>query len=347
MSASSDSGTRRRRKRQRVTLTDVAEAAEVSPSTVSLFLRQPDAVSSGRARRIADAIEALGYVPNMIAGGLAAASSRIVSVIVPSVRSVFFADMVSAMETAMAAEGFQLLLGHSGYSPLREEELVRAALSWAPSGIVLTELEHTPATRALLRESGIPVIEMWELDGEPLGVRVGLSHEEAGAAAARHLMRRGCRDIVFVGERMPEDRWAERRARGFLGQIGATSEDQERVLRHPVPGGVDAGALLLNRALQRFPEIDGLVCSDDLIALGVLFEAERRGVAVPGRLAVVGFGDFGFSASCRPPLTTIRTSCEVIGLEVARLLLAGVRGEGRAPPGEVDTSFLIVERRTT
>ena len=154
---------RRRRRTQRVTLNDVAEMAGVSPSTVSLYVRKPDAVSDDRALKIAEAIAKLGYVPNLMAGGLAAASSRIVSVIVPSIRNAFFAETVSAIQAALGAEGLQVLLGHTEYSEAHEEALVRAALSWAPAAIVLTELTHSPGTRALLKVSDVPVVEMWEL----------------------------------------------------------------------------------------------------------------------------------------------------------------------------------------
>jgi LacI family gluconate utilization system Gnt-I transcriptional repressor len=327
---------------------EVAERAGVSPSTVSLYIRKPDAVSDDRARRISDAIASLDYVPNVMAGGLAAASSRIVSVIVPSIRNAFFAETVSSIQSALRAEGFQVLLGHTEYSEAQEEALVRAALAWAPAAIVLTGLDHAQATRSLLRASDVPVVEMWELGGSRIDMAVGFSHEQAGAAAARHLLARGRKNIVYIGARLDEDRRAARRANGFLGEVSALGRVDERVIRHPGPAAVDAGALLLSRTLQLFPDVDGLVCSNDLIALGVLFEAQRRSIPVPEQVAVIGFGDLGFSASCVPPLTTIRPSGDMIGLEVARLVVESVRGSNPALAGTViDTSFLLIERRST
>ena len=137
-----------RRSMQRVTMTDVAERAEVSPSTVSLYIRKPDAVMPARGKAIERAIRALNYVPNMVAGGLAAATSRIVSVIVPSVRNAFFAETVAALQNELGRAGIQVLLGHAEYNPDTEEELVRAALSWSPAAIVLTGLSHSSTTRA-------------------------------------------------------------------------------------------------------------------------------------------------------------------------------------------------------
>jgi len=338
---------RRRRKAQRVTLNEVAELAGVSPSTVSLYIRKPDAVSEDRAHRVSEAIAKLGYVPNLMAGGLAAASSRIVSVIVPSIRNAFFAETVSTIQAALGSEGFQVLLGHTEYSEAQEEALVRAALSWAPAAIVLTGLSHSHGTRALLAASDVPVVEMWELGGPTIDMAVGFSHEEAGAAAARHLIARGRKNIAYVGARLHEDHRAARRADGFLRELAPDSGQAGRIIRHPGPATADAGALLLNRALQQFPGLQGLACSNDLVALGVLFECQRRGIRIPEDLAVIGFGDLGFSASCNPPLTTIRPSGDVIGLEVARLVLASVKGKPEAPEPVIDTSFLLVERRST
>src|SRR5690606_4433158 len=190
---------RRRRRAQRVTLREVATLAGVSPSTVSLYVRRPAAVSTVRAQRIAAAIAELGYVPNLMAGGLAAAASRIVSVIVPSIRNASFAETVAALQTALGAEALQVMLGHTEYSEAQEEALVRAALSWAPAAIVLTGLGHSAGTRALIGGSDVPVVEMWELGGEVIDMAVGFSHGEAGAAAARHLVSRGRRNIVFLG----------------------------------------------------------------------------------------------------------------------------------------------------
>ncbi|MGJ3265314.1 MAG: LacI family DNA-binding transcriptional regulator, partial [Salinarimonas sp.] len=153
---------RGRRKMQVVTMTEVAAAAGVSPSTVSLYFRRPKSVSPAARAAIAQAVSELGYVPNLVAGGLAAASSRVVSLIVPSVRNAFFAETVSALEAALAPQGLQVMLGHTEYDLAREEALVRAALAWAPAAIVLTGLEHAPDTRALLQRARVPVVEMWE-----------------------------------------------------------------------------------------------------------------------------------------------------------------------------------------
>lgn len=339
---------RKRRKMQRVTMMDVAKLAQVSPSTVSLYLRKPDAVSAAAGQEIARAIDALGYVPNLVAGGLAAASSRVVSIIVPSVRNAFFAETVSTLQAELSAEGLQVLLGHTEYSDNQEEALVRTALSWAPAAIVLTGLTHSRGTRELLKASRIPVVEMWEIGGEPIDMAVGFSHPQAGASAARHLASKGRQKLAFLGARMQEDRRAAQRAHGFQEASRAGGITTCEIINHPGAASVEAGALLLNRALQQVPQLDAIACSNDLIALGVLFECQRRGIAIPENIAVIGFGDLDFSSSCVPSLTTIRPSGDLIGKEVARLILDSI--QDNPPEGGrriVDTSHVLIERRST
>jgi len=339
---------RRRRKMQRVTMSQVAHAAGVSPSTVSLYLRKPALVSPEIGSRIAAVVDELGYVPSLVAGGLAAAGSRVVSIIVPSVRNAFFADTVSALQEELGASGLQLMLGHTDYSVEQEEALVRTALSWSPAAIVLVGLEHTRATRRLLLTTAVPVFEIWECGQSPTDTAVGFHHREVGIAAALHLIERKRTRLGFLGARMQEDRRAQQRAAGFARAVIDRGLAEPLVLDRPGSATTETGIALLVEALAARPQLDGVACSNDMVALGVLFECQRRGIAVPGQLAVIGFGDLIFSASCIPPLTTIRPPGEAIGRKVGQLIAARTQGAPRpASPQIFDLGFSLVVREST
>ena len=339
---------RHRRKMQRVTMTDVARVADVSPSTVSLYLRKPGLVSPTVGATIARVVEELGYVPSLVAGGLAAAGSRVVSIIVPSVRNAFFADTVSALQDTLEPSGLQLMLGHTEYSLAREEALVRTALSWSPAAIVLVGLEHSRAARQLLLAAGVPVFEVWEHSQSPVDTAVGFHHREVGIAAATHLIERKRTRLCFLSARMSEDRRAEQRAAGFVRRVIDGGLPEPAVLDAPGSATTEAGAKLLGQALASDPAIDGIGCSNDLIALGVLFECQRRGIAVPGRIGVIGFGDLLFSASCVPPLTTVRPPGDEIGRKVGELILERLEGAPRpAMPQAFDLGFKLQIRQST
>ena len=272
----------------------------------------------------------------------------VVSIIVPSVRNAFFADTVSALQDALEPSGLQLMLGHTEYSLAREEALVRTALSWSPAAIVLVGLEHSRATRQLLLAAGVPVFEVWEHSQNPVDSAVGFHHREVGIAAATHLIERKRTRLCFLGARMSEDRRAEQRAAGFVRRVIDGGLPEPPVLNAPGNATTDAGARLLAEAVAADPAIDGIGCSNDLIALGVLFECQRRGIAVPGRLGVIGFGDLVFSASCVPPLTTIRPPGDEIGRKVGELILQRLEGAPRPTrPQAFDLGFKLKVRQST
>lgn len=334
---------RERRTTQRVTMNEVARLAGVSPSTVSLYLRKPEAVTPTTGSEIARAIDSLGYVPNLVAGGLAAASSRVVSVIVPSIRNAFFADTVDALQQELRAAGYQLLVGSSEYDPSSEEELVRAALAWSPAAIVLTGLAHGRAVHQLLRRTGVPVIEVWELGQDPIDILIGFSHQGVGAEMVRHLHDTGRRRLAFLGARMDTDRRADLRRQGCAAAMGLLGLDPPLILDFPGPATPEVGGILLGRLLDARAEVDGICCSNDHIALGVLFECLRRGIEVPARLAVMGFGDLPFAGCCVPPLTTIRPEGRTIGRLAAEKILARVTGEP-IETAPIDVGFSLIRR---
>lgn len=334
---------RARRGAQRATMTDVAAAAAVSPSTVSLYLRKPAAVSPPLGRRIQHVIDRTGYVPNIVAGGLAAAKTRVVGVIVPSLLNAFFAGTLETLEAALGRSGHQLLLGNSHYSDEREEALVRAFLAWSPAAMVLTGVKHTRNTVRMLLNADVPVVEMWELAEAPLDLVVGFSHHDIGRAMTRHLQARGCRTVAFIGARMTEDRRADARRNGYAAAVRDAGRHEPIVVDVPEPAQAPVGARALAEVLATHPEIDGLCCSNDTLALGALAECERRGIAVPGDLAVIGFGDLDFASQCIPPLTTVRPPRADIGRVCAELL--AVRLAGGEPAQRVhDLGFELIVR---
>ncbi|MGY3233246.1 LacI family gluconate utilization system Gnt-I transcriptional repressor [Bradyrhizobium sp. USDA 4448] len=339
---------RTRRKMQRVTIMDVAARAELSPSTVSLYFRKPDAVSASASEAIARAIEALDYVPNLMAGGLAAASSRVVSIIVPSVRNAFFAETVAALQEELSKQRLQVMLSHSEYREHDEENLVRTALAWAPAAVVLTGLSHSAATRRLLRDSKVPIVEIWELGSPTMDMAVGFHHDQVGHAAASHLLQRGRKRLLFLGARLHEDRRAARRAQGFVEAARNAPDVTAEVIQHPAPASAEVGAMLLGEAVHRFPNVDGIACSNDHIALGVIFECQRSGIAIPEHLSVMGFGDLSFSAAANPSLTTIRPPGDLIGKEAARLIITRLAHSGaESEQAVIDTRFTLLHRQSS
>ncbi len=336
---------RTRRRAGRATMSDVAKLAGVSAITVSRLLRDPDSVSGELSARIRDAVDRLGYVPNLMAGGLAAAKSRIVGVVVPSIRNAFFAATVDALAARLDARGLAVLDSSSDYDLEREDKLIETMLAWNPAALVLTGFVHGPRTAAILARASLPVVEMWDVVGRPFDMAVGFDHNAAGRRAARHLLSRGRRRIGVIGAILDKDTRAAARCAGVRDELDRAGLVPAAWTDLPRGSNVGDGAASFAAMLATPGGIDAVAFSNDVLALGALFECQRRGVRVPEDVALVGFGDLDFAAHCRPALTTMRPPRETIGNETARMLAA--RLDGTMPdPRVVDLGCELIVRES-
>ncbi len=330
---------RSRRGSGAITLHDVAKLAGVAPITASRALNTPALVSAEVLQKVSAAVARTGYVRNHLAGGLASTRSRLVAAVVPTIAGPVFLETVQSLTEALAERGYQLMLGQAGYTGQREDALLEAIIGRRPDGIVLTGIVHSAEGRARLLASGIPVVETWDLTPTPIDMLVGFSHGDVGRAVAAFLHAKGrCRLGVVAGD----DERAQRRVAAFEASAMALGLAKARTVSVPAPTTLHAGRQALGELLQG-GQVDAVFCSSDLLALGVLTEARVRGLAVPGALAVVGFGDLEFAASLDPALTTVRINGAAIGRQAAAFIVD--RAEGRAVAERViDIGFSIVER---
>ena len=335
---------RQRRGGGGITLGDVARLAGVSPITASRALNTPAQVAPDTLAKVREAVARTGYVPNRMAGGLASSRSRLVAAVVPTISGPVFMEMVESLTAALADAGYQLMLGQSGYTESREDALLEAIIGRRPDGIVLTGIMHSAEGRRRLLASGIPVVETWDLTPTPIDMLVGFSHTKAAAAVVQHLHAKGRRHPALLSG---DDERAQRRNQGFIDEavrLGMARNAADVPVRHvPAPTTLGGGRFGLAQLLDTAPAVDSVFCSSDLLALGVLTEAGARGIAVPGRLAVVGFGDLAFAGDAHPALSTVRIDGTGIGRQAARFIVD--RAEGRPVADKVvDLGFQIIER---
>ena len=331
---------RSRRSSGAVTLHDVAKLAGVAPITASRALNSPDQVSAEVLKKVSDAIARIGYVPNLLAGGLASTRSRLVAAVVPTIAGPVFLETVQSLTESLAERGYQLMLGQSGYSGSREDALLEAIIGRRPDGIVLTGIMHSAEGRRRLLASGIPVVETWDLTPTPIDMLVGFSHVEVGRAVAAFLQAKGRRRFAVVAG---DDERATRRLGAFEAAALALGLPEVRRVVVPAPTTLRSGRGALSTLLGGGAQIDAVFCSSDLLALGVMTEALARGVGVPSPLAVVGFGDLNFAADLHPALTTVHINGSAIGRQAAQFIVDRAEGRGVAQR-VIDIGFSIVDR---
>jgi LacI family gluconate utilization system Gnt-I transcriptional repressor len=243
------------------------------------------------------------------------------------------------MTETLGGEGYQLILGQSGYDPAREEKLLNTMISRRPDGIVVTGLVHSAAAREQLRNLGIPIVETWDLSDRPVDMLVGFSHVKVGSAVAGYFLGKGWQRLAIA---TGDDHRAMMRRDGFLAAIGRAVP----TAIVPAPSSLAQGRRALADLLAQDPKIEAIYCSSDGMAQGVMVEAQSRGLRVPEDIAVCGFGDADFAAHLHPSLTTVQVDGAAIGRLAAQLIIDRCRGQAIEQP-VVDIGFSIVERQST
>jgi len=329
----------------RVTLDDVAGLAGVSPITVSRALRGERAVDPELVTRVKAAADRLGYMPDPAARALASRHSTHVALLVPMLSNALFVDVLEGVQRTLRQAGYQTLIGITHYDNAEEEQLLREQLLHRPAGLLLTGLEQSEATRALIRASGVPCVHLMETASTPGVYSVGLSQADAAAALTRHLLERGRKRIAFAAAQL--DPRTLQRLEGWRRQMRSAGLHAATLeWLNPAPSSISLGGTMFEQIAQQTPPVDAVFfCNDDL-AQGALLAALRLGIPVPGRVAVAGFNDLTGSDQMVPPLTTVRTPRGEIGTAAAGMLLALMRGE--SPPSAcIDVGYEVVVRQST
>jgi LacI family gluconate utilization system Gnt-I transcriptional repressor len=339
--------TQQRNRRRRSKLSDVALKAGVSAVTVSRVLRKPEMVSDTLRLRVERAVKDLAYIPNHAASALASARTHTIGVVVSSLTNGVFADYLRALHDVLLPEGFQVLVLNSRYSPGEEEKAIATLLGQHPEAMILAGVDQTAHARRLLERSGVPVVQTMELTDDPIDMNIGLSQREAGFAATRFLFELGHRRIGTIAARL--DARSRNRVAGYrraMRELGLDTKGLASLT--PQRSSVKLGAELFRELLKAAPDLDSVFCCNDDLALGVLFECGRLGIAVPEQVSIVGFNDLEFAASAYPSLTSVATPRYEMGRRSAEIVLDLIRGSGRRPNARrIDLGYAIREREST
>src|SRR4249920_3595157 len=286
---------RKQTKSGKIRLTEVAKLAGVSPITASRFFRNPEALSASKRERVDSAVKELGYVPNLAARALASHRTEVIGVVIPSLTNSVFAAVLRGVYDSSEGSRYSIQLANTRYSILQEEKLLRLFRAQKPAGLIVTGINQTPESRAILESMNCPVTQIMEIGDSPVDMMVGFSHYDASFAAISHILEQGYRRVGFLGARM--DPRVQRRFEGYRDALKAASRFDPNLV-----------VTLFADLIARTPDIDAVFCVNDDLALGVLFECQRRQIPVPGNMAIVGFNDLEFMATTVPTLTSVRTN---------------------------------------
>ncbi|MCU0901545.1 MAG: LacI family DNA-binding transcriptional regulator [Cypionkella sp.] len=322
-------------------LEDIARQAGVSKMTVSRVLRGGTGFSDDTRDRVMATARQLGYVPNRLAAAFGSdAASTLVGMCVPRLTSGLFGHVLDGVDRALSRLGYQVMIGANNHSTEEEEAWVRQVISWRPAGVILSGRSHSPGTVDLLRNAGMPVVEIWDLTTSPIDMSVGFSHHDCGAEIGQFLLRRGRRRAGYVGALARADVMGQSRLDGFQAALSGGG--------HPLVGkevlsdtpGFYAGYYGLETLLARNLHLDVVYFHNDEMAIGGLAYCQARGIRVPEDLGIVGWGGMEAASVLPKRLTTTVVPTTAIGKAAAEALVARLRGEPGADVTVIPTRLV-------
>ncbi len=336
---------KRSRATGRVTLTDVAKAAGVSPITASRALRSAELVSAELAQRVNAAANALGYVPDPAARALASARSTSIVVLVPMLTNALFVEVLEAIHDVVTPTGYQTLIGVTHYDSEQEETLIRSYLAHRPAGFIVSGFDRTEVARRLITASGLPCVHIMEMASAPGLHSVGFSQTEGGATMTRHLIAQGRKRIVFAAAQL--DPRTMQRAEGYRRAMkNAGLYDPKLEVLNSQRSSIALGGELLEQSLRYNPDVDAIFFNNDDLAQGGVLNAQRLGIKIPEQIAIGGFNDLTGSDQMNPSITTIRTPLRQMGTQAAQMLLQLLESKPVSKPN-IDLGFELVIRKSS
>lgn len=323
-------------KNKRPTLQDVADRVGVTKMTVSRFLRNANQVSPALRESISEALDTMGYIPNKAPDILSKSTSHAIGVLVPSLTNLVFAEVIRGIESVLNAAGYQAMLAHYGYSQKAEEARIETLLSYNVDALILSESHHTDKVNKMLDVAGVPVVEIMDSISPPLEQAVGVDNESASHAMTTLMIKKGRQHIVYFAARM--DHRTTLKIRGYE-QAMQEHQLTPLVIHTGNASSFTLGAEFLQEALEKQPALDGIVCTNDDLAIGALYECQKQGIAVPEHISIAGFHGHDMSKAIHPKLATVVTPREEMGRIAAKQLLARLNGNSVGENKIIDLPF--------
>jgi LacI family transcriptional regulator len=307
---------------------DVAHLARVSPATVSNVLGGRKPVNERLAKRVRRAALQLNYQVDPAASRLRTGKTRVVAVLVPDLDSPFFSSIVSAVESCLREEDYEVIIASSHREVGVENSRLSALLAWRPAGVVVIPCSDAFPNRSLIERAKIPyVVADRGTDGLSADM-VSVDNEKAGAIGALHFVGRGHRNILIAASVLDLANIRERCA-------GAAKVLQQNGL--PAPSIAELGRDFESapkRLAQWFDEHKrptAIFALTNFTTLSVLATAAERQLAIPQHISLIGFDDYAWMRARATPLTVISQPVREIGRAIWKRLNARIHGDDSAP----------------
>lgn len=335
------------KKNRSVTLADVARAAGVSAKTVSRVINHNDYVSQETREQIERAIKALGYRPNRMARSLASNRSFIIGLTMPDVTNPFFPEIMRGAEMVAQQHGYNLLAYNTDLDPQRERDGLALLEETRVDGIIICTISLSDAdlSAALQHHRAAVVINRLMPPDGPAGI-VRVDYFSAMQKMVQFVLDTGRRRIGYLDvSRSAYSYSSKERYRGFQAAMERNGLPVNPQYLRRCVASIESSRQVAIELLTDQPEIDALVCYNDMIAGGALEACAELGIAVPDQIAVTGFDDIMFSSVFKVALTTMHVPKFDLGARAAQMLFERI--DGSSTQSEIVLDAELVIRQST
>lgn len=318
---------------------EVAKLAGVSPATVSRVMNGTANVDEEKRERVLQAISETGFVPNAVARSLFKKSARMIGLIIPSITNPFFTQMASAIEKTADEHGYRLIFCNTGTDFEKEKAALTMLTSMNADGIILTT--SNDEIEPYVDQCNVPVVITDRLFKKKSASNyVHCDHYAGGRLAMEHLMECGCKSIVCV--KGPQH-ISSAKAR-YDGYHDVCNEHGIMEQTIDCDYDFDEGLVTTEELLLQYPNVDGVIACNDMVAISIYKVLHKKGIPVPEQIQIIGFDGLYLSGLLTPELTTVAQPIEEIGRKAAELIIYKDENQGE---NEFVLPAKLIMRETT
>lgn len=342
----------------RVTIHDVAKAAGVSTSTVSLVLNgKLDRMRPDTSERVLKAVADLGYSTNEMARALKTGYVPTIGLVVPTVANPFWGEFARCVEHAAEGKNYQVLLCNSEGAPERERRYVESMLARGIRGVILGSSPLSLRHMAGVTKRGLQVVAFDRLTLNDAGLEldsVRVDNALGAKLAIEHLLALGHRRIAFVSGPISSANRRDRLEgyRATLRAAGIAPDARLEWTENVNPSDDEEIVTEIGRAaavalLKQSEPPTGFFAINDMTAVGIYAGCRELGLSIPRDISVVGFDDIHLCRIVSPPLTTVRQPLEALMKSAVGLLIGRMEETSRAAPEHLTLTPELVVREST
>lgn len=323
-----------------ISIREVAQLAGVSPATVSRVINGTANVAPEKRERVLQAISQTDFVPNEAARTLFKKSARMIGLVIPSLRNPYFTQLASLVDEAASQSGYRLFLCDVGHDLEKEKAALQMLTAMNADGVIVASSNEE--IQPYLNQCRIPVVVVDSLfDTEDVAAYVYCDYYQGGRLAAEHLLDCGCRNIVCI--KGPQRIYTARaRYQGYRDVCRERGLEERTV---ECDYDFSAGLAMTEELLKTFPDVDGILACNDIVAISTYKILHKKNISVPGQIQLVGFDDIALSSLISPELTTIRQPIQAMARQAVALIVDNNEREKKG--ARFILPVTLIQRETT